>query len=436
MHGLTTQRVGTEGSTLLTVMGTVAVLALGLASALTMSEHQFQLGFRDANWERSLHLAEAGIEEAMAHLAQNGTNVSSMQTQGWTLDGTNYVKTNTLVDGTYRMQISTDTLPTVASTGVLPGLFGIGTVQRTVEVTTTVGASTAGIRMAIAGKGQMEFDANYNPSMIVDSFDSSSGLYSDNGVYDVAKRKDAGNVGTTSSGNNQITLNAGSHFFGKVETGGTATVGVPSPNSVGSLAWNGSGMSGIQPGWKVDNYNEIFPEVKPPTGAAPLTSFPATLGPGLFTRGSSTLSSVVTISGDTTLYINGALNVGAGGRFVIPDGARLTVIVTSESTWTGNPVDNQTGRAANFSLMGTSALTAFHFKPVAGTSFIGTIYMPTAQLEIGSGGANNTLTGAVVGGSLVHFNGGWKIHYDEALNGVGPKTTTGATLSVLTWAER
>lgn len=436
MRDMTGRKGGTEGNTLLIVMGTVAVLALGLASALAMSEHQFQLSFRDANWERSLHLAEAGIEEAMAHLASNGTNASSMQTQGWLLDGTNYVKTNTLMDGVYRMQISTNTLPTVASTGVLPGLLGVGTVERTVEVTTTVGASTAGIRMAIAGKGQMEFDANFNPAMIVDSFDSSSDLYSDGGVYDPAKRKDSGNVGTTSSGNNQITLNASSHFYGKVETGGTATVGVPSPNSVGSLAWNASGVSGIQPGWKVDNYNEIFPEVKAPTGATALAAFPATLGPGLFTKGSSTLSTAVAISGNTTLYINGALNVTAGGKFVIAEGAKLTVIVTSESTWSGNPVDNQTGRAANFSLMGTSALTAFHFKPNAGTSFIGTIYMPTAQLEIGSGGANNVLTGAVVGGGLVHFNGGWKIHYDEALNGIGPKTSTGATLSVLTWAER
>jgi hypothetical protein len=78
-------------------------------------------------------------------------------------------------------------------------------------------------------------------------------------------------------------------------------------------------------------------------------------------------------------------------------------------------------------------LTAFHFKPHPNSTFIGTIYMPSAQLEIGSGGPRNVLIGAVVGGPLVHFNGGWEIHYDEALNGVGPRSRGG--LKILAWNE-
>jgi hypothetical protein len=106
-----------------------------------------------------------------------------------------------------------------------------------------------------------------------------------------------------------------------------------------------------------------------------------------------------------------------------------------ECTWnSATPVDNQTGKAASFAIYGTSGMTAFHLMPSTGGTFIGTVYAPNAQLEMGSGGKNYTLIGGVVGGSLVHFNGGWRIHYDEALNGIGPKSA-GTGLVVAPWRE-
>ena len=423
------RRAARQGAALFSALGAVVVVSLLLAGLLAVEIQGQRLASRTHSFEEALYYAEAGIEEAMVHRSVNGTNLA---TQGWALTGTNYYKSNTFGSGYYLSYLSTNTLPTVTATGFSTGDRG-RTVSRTVRVTTT-NSSQSSFWMAIAGKGQIELDANSNPAMITDSFDSSDPAYSTGGLYDAAKRKDNGNVGTIATSGTPLTLNANTKIYGTALTSG-ANVGVPTGNAVGTMAWIGAGNSGIQSGRLDKTFTMSFPAVTVPTGLTTIASIPSTLATGNYSKSSAaTITSTVTVTGNVVLSVAGALNMSGAGQIVIAPGASLTLYIAAESTWSSTaPINNQTGNAKNLSIKGTSGMTAFHLMPSANSTIIGTLYAPTAQVEIGSGSKNFTWVGSVIGGPLVHFNGGWNIHFDEALNkGTG---SGGGQLNIATWAE-
>lgn len=409
------------------------ILAIMLAGLLPLVQHQQRLSARSHAWEAALHVAEAGIEEALSHIAQNGA--TNLACQGWSKGGSSYAKTNSFDFAVYTVTISTAAPPTISCRGSAQASMSGDWITREVTITTS-NMNAYGIRMAIAGKGQIELDANANPSLVADSFDSSDPAHSLNGAYNEALRKDGGDCGTMAGSGTAFTLNANCDISGHGMTAGSS-IGCPSGNSIGSLGWVDGNHSGIEPGWFDNHLNISFPAVEIPSGLTSIASLGSSLGPGRYKKtGGASLSSTLTINGPTILYVSGGFSLSGSGKIVIAPGASLDLYMDKEATWNSStPVDNQTGKAANCSIFGTSGMTAFHLMPSAAGTFIGTVYAPNAQLEIGSGGKNYTLIGGVVGGPLVHFNGGWRIHYDEALNGIGPKSA-GDGLVVASWREQ
>src|SRR5687767_3080125 len=78
-----------RGSVLLTTLiitGLVTVTVLGL---LAVAQQQNYFAARSATWNSEIPIAEAGIEEAMAHL---NSRPRAYATNGWTVVGSNYVK--------------------------------------------------------------------------------------------------------------------------------------------------------------------------------------------------------------------------------------------------------------------------------------------------------------------------------------------------------
>src|ERR1043165_1012493 len=97
------------GGMLVTALILSAIMGTALASYLGVVRAQHRSVARSLAWNTALPVAEAGIEEAMAHINLNTNRALA----GWTLVGTNYVKSRTIWGVKYDLTVSTDFLKPV-----------------------------------------------------------------------------------------------------------------------------------------------------------------------------------------------------------------------------------------------------------------------------------------------------------------------------------
>src|SRR6185312_17199122 len=91
-----------EGSSLFVALCTCLVIGLILAGYLLLTSNRFQMSVRSSDWNASIPVLEAGIEEALTHLKRDTNQPSA---NGWTsatISGVQaYTKTRTFSDGSY-----------------------------------------------------------------------------------------------------------------------------------------------------------------------------------------------------------------------------------------------------------------------------------------------------------------------------------------------
>ena len=163
-----------RGATLLAAMIFAAVLALALGSYLTLCHRTLALSSRAMHGERSVELAEAGIEDALWALNRNdwsGWSVSS-NTATRTIEGFNFSGGAT---GSIALRVT--------------NVDGSGTGERVISVTGTArqpdGTSVSRTLSATSKPAPLFVNAiaavggavTFNSSGAVDSYDSSAGAY-------------------------------------------------------------------------------------------------------------------------------------------------------------------------------------------------------------------------------------------------------------------
>jgi hypothetical protein len=122
----------------------------------------------------------------------------------------------------------------------------------------------------------------------------------------------------------------------------------------------------------------------------------------------------VLINGKARLCVTGPTSLSADAYVVINSGASVEWYAGAEVTWGGRGCINTSGFAKNFSIIGLSSA------PIAyngNSSFIGTIYAPTAPVSI-AGSAD--AYGAIVG-DTISVLGDMSLHFDESLAYNGPQ---------------
>src|SRR5215469_4007384 len=104
---------------LTTTICTFALMSFLVVGYLWMMMEQNKATERSQHWNAALAVAEAGIDEGMAHIDYSfGTNVN-LATNGWTLDSTGSYYTRparSILGGSYSVIISNTLMPTVIST--------------------------------------------------------------------------------------------------------------------------------------------------------------------------------------------------------------------------------------------------------------------------------------------------------------------------------
>jgi len=396
-----------RGTVLVNTLIITGLVTVGVAALLMVVQRQNYFTARSATWCSEIPIAEAGIEEALAHLNSRPPRID---TNGWTKVGSNYIK-NRLV-GTnadyFYAAISTSRPPTIVSVGYGRIPLKTNFTQRTVMVMTSERAGIYGI--VASGKIQIGY---------ADSYNSTDPAYSTGGRYDPNKRGDGAGVATLSSANPAI--QAGS-IYGSAATGpGGVVVG-----NVGDGAFLAT-SSGIQPGHSRDDYNLALPTVSLPTNA--MWATPNYVGGVYLIFGGdykidAAFVTKIKVFGKARVWITGEIKMTGGDEITILSGASLDLYMSKDATFGGNGIVNGTGFAANCRLFALP--TCKDMKFAGSTALTAQIIAPYTDVSLGG---TPDIYGSIAA-KTIKTNGDAGIHYDEALG-----TTTGPKYSIVSWEE-
>jgi hypothetical protein len=401
-------RVHERGMVLITTLVIACLVGIVVGAVLIVAQQQNSFSARSRTWSSEIPIAEAGIEEAMAHL---NTMPSDLESNGWTKVSGKYVKTRTLGDGYFYASISPATLPTITSVGYgrIPGQTNY--TQRTVVVTTSR-ANAGGFQVAAKGVIKMSGGA------FIDSFDSSITNSSSNGVYTSSRRLDTAMVGSLSSAKPAID-SSGLGIYGSVATGVGGTVNA----TVGDGTWVGT-KTGVQTGHASDDFNMAIPNVTVPFNPAAVSSIPAVNEMDQFvfptgdyatgTGGKLTVpgggAAIITGPGLVRIFVDSDFTISGSGYLKIMEGAQLELYLDGKGTISGGGVMNDSLKAVNCAIYGTTNCTVMTYSGSA--AFIGQVYTPQAAFTFsGSAGASGSFVA-----NTISLSGSAGVHTDQALS--------------------
>jgi len=416
---------GNQGSILMGTLVATMVVGMVLVGYMRMVGSAHRDAVRSEAWNTSLALAEAGVEEALSHLAVNFP--SNLVSQGWIKDGTNIARTRTLGNEYYTVRISLATQPVVMSRGYVRHAGDNNYLSRTVQVLTM---QTGVVSKAFATKLNIKINGN---NISADSYDSTNPLYSDAiGRYDPSRARDNGDVSTNLG--TDWALDAGNASIkGRVSTGADGGVSYGPNATIGSTTWHSEGNTGVEPGWSGDDANVPMPTVVLPdmsgssytsTGSVNGTNYNHVMGSGTYEI--SQLSGNVLVTGDAVLHVTKQVNISGTDVLRIAPGARLQLYVSGTSAHiSGSAIANESGLAANLVYFGLPSNTDL---AISGTSeFAGVVYAPYTSLQLNGSG---NIYGAIIS-KTAQLNGNYGFHFDESLD----RTLELKRIAVLSWEE-
>jgi hypothetical protein len=422
------------GSVLTIILIVVVLMGISLGSYMKLVASQNLSVQRSQNWNSSIAVAEAGVEEAMAHLNKNTTNRTK---DSWTLDLTNVVKSRALdADNKYKVFITTLAEPPII---FVQGSVHVPKSDKWITRTIKAGTTNDGFFVkAMVAKGQIDLKGN---RITVDSFDSQDPAKSIAGKYDPSKRGDKGDVATNSKIIDSLST-GNADIWGHIATGpGGSATSLPN-GSIGDLAWHAAGKTGLETNFFKNDMNVQFPDVQPPftwgTKATPLPGVYPLIGgiaydilmvgsPGLVTDFNldninlSGSKKILVTGGPVRLYVKNDVSMTGSSQLIVDTTASLQMFVAGANAEIGGKgVLNNNGSAVNFSYYGLNSNTSVKY--TGNASFLGSLYAPYADLTMGGGGSGTPID--FVGSSIsktVTMNGKFNFHYDEALGRKGAR---------------
>jgi hypothetical protein len=433
-----------RGNTLVITVIATGVIGFVLVAYLSLVRSQNINAARSQVWNSCMPIVEAGLEEALTHLNAHGE--SNLVCDGWAQYNQVYWLKRTVGDGYYVTTISNWVAgmsnqgpviecrgysPLPAMTAALPGPMlasvantsGRSYLVRAVRLTTRLDALFVKGLVAKDKIDLMGFNID------TDSFDSSNPLYNTGGLYDAAKNRDNGDIATNSSLTNSLNV-GNAKVRGRVATGPNGSVAIGPVGSVGSKAWVNGGTKGIQPGYRKDDMNVDFKDVKPPFGGGAFTpsggtvdgvTYKYVLNSGNYQLADLKLSGSdgLLVTSNAVLYVTDDLSIIGNGYIQVAPGASLKLYVAAgTASLGGNGMVNQTGNATNVFLYGLPSNTRLDY--TGNSAFVGVIYAPNADLQLGGGGSTPyDFVGAGIA-RTIKMNGHFNFHYDEALGKYGP----------------
>jgi hypothetical protein len=365
------KRLKQAASALIVALVICSIFSLFVVYYLSLIEQQNYLNSRSQTWNMAIAITEAGVEEGLEHLNDNGANLAVAP---WSyLGGSTYYRSNTLPDGNSYTVFITNTVPNpvvvarafVSSSSFISlaqnisaGFFasaGVGSGPTTVTRAVRVNCSKSSLFLApLVAKKTINLNGN---NIATDSYNSCDPTKSVNGQYmpgfysgdrgDIASN--LGLIDSISGGNANI--------FGKAHTGtnasGQATVTLGPNGAVGEHSWQAN-HNGMEPGWVLEDANFTFPDTTFPSTSGYMT---ATGGVMVVTSNAITSWSTNSTSVPTPLPYGGMttnntpITVASWPALPVPTPAGTTTnpSVATVLSWPLVPVPTPAGTATNTS---------------------------------------------------------------------------------------
>lgn len=416
---------GRDGAVLLTTVCILSVLTLMAVSYLFLLKDNNYFVARDQSWNRALVLAEAGVEEAMAHINRGGlaTAPQPYSGDGWNVSGTNYslpaTRTN-LYGGIYSVLLYGSTSnATITSTGTVTAPLSGTELSRVIQVTAPF---TSAFQVGIASITTVTLTGG--SKLTIDSYDSSDTNLFPGGLYNVTNREDRGDIAVLTNSGGAFSLGNAS-IMGIVHTapGGTmGQVNIGPQGGVGTVPYVTGGGNGFESSaFFADDFNLTFPDVNVPYTSATVLANTISSS-NVISSGQYIINGTLNIkNGGTlsvgayqyvTIYVTGGVTMNNGGALInIQPGGTLIMYVGGASA-SFSQINNG-GNANNFQYYGLPGNTSI---TMGGQSaYIGTIYAPEAAIKMNGGGSTPLdYQGAMVVQQLTS-SGHFSMHYDENL---------------------
>ena len=433
-----------RGAALLAALCFAMVMAVALASYITVCYRSLQLSSRNVNGAHSAELAELGMEEALWALNKNDWS------NGWTITGTTATKTLSsgfAYDGGFTGKVSVtvtnyaSTTHTLTATGTLCILAadGVTPIAGTTQTRTLTSSSAPAPLFvnAVAGTTGLVKFTTAGTSSNIDSYDSSKGDYTaaiQSPTYNYSAILSSGSTSVATS-TVQLTNAQVKGYVATLSTGPSYST---SAKLVGSAAQPAVANRAPTNAWvdltrmTTSPYQPIF-SIKTPTGTGTTLANPTTditIGtPGVtslyYCNGLDTTGTVkITVAGPVQLVMNGTsafyigLHGGANSASIeIQAGASLEVFSAGDIAIYGNGINNLTKNPNKCAIYSSNTLTApdMWTNAVPTADFYGVIYTPNGDFKVWS---NNAIYGAIIARNVTFSGSAPVVHYDLNLRTV------------------
>ncbi len=458
--------VSGTGSVLIWTVLMMVILSLFATEVLRAVAGRFQVGMQATKWQEALLAAESGVDLAVVELRKTLYPAPNHAWDGWSAipgdgqisHGLSLIPNAGLTSTPMTVEVNVDapaqlvdpstgwqfyrvrTLGTLPLTGpprvaynkqdnqlrkltllkqrFIDSLFTSETdaphaARRIEAIVSPVGS----FDQAIFSLGLLDLN---NQNIIIDSYDSRSSAKSTNGLYDVAKRQNNGNIAT----DGKILDAGGAHVYGNVSTNGGTASGISNITGVERDDFYQDPIPVSAPTW-----TSINPSPSIVTGTSTITASP--------TKGSTNsrfILSSVSLTGQKTLtlagaadgsptyieiYVTGDISVAGGGEIDLKPGVHATIYFKGSVDISGNGVVNIDNQPSNLLMYGIApaAGTTPHVSLGGNGEITGAVYAPGHTVTVNGGGNSGHVFGSIVG-KTVTMTGVTNLHYDEAL-GVG-----------------
>lgn len=418
-----------SASVLLICLVSALVIGITLGSCLVMIANEHATVLRDQAWNRSLVVAESGIEDGLALINKSANWSNNATVDHWTQSGNVFHVSRSLGSDYYDTYITNlNNAPALfsVSTAVFKDQWGKSNgIQRAIYITT---ALTSGYNYAILAQKNISLSG-----VGVYGFNSADPNLSENGQFATNKFNDGASIATDETNIARAINISGGEVYGHAYTGAGSSVYTTGSASVGSTSYVPT--PGIESNWSASTMNTYVPKA-PSAPAATYFPLPSAVS-NLYTLsgfGSTNCYRVpdgTNLSGGAEILItNGTVVLDCTGSFsisgslVISPNSALEAFLNGQTTLSGSGVVNETGFATNCAWYGSTNCTRL---TISGSSnFIGTIDAPQAHISYSS---SATFIGAAIGKSFTDSDGA-AIVYDESL--ASPSTQI---YVVQSWAE-
>jgi hypothetical protein len=445
----------------------ITILSLFATEVLRAVSGRFQVGLQTAAWQEALLGAESGVDLAVVELRKSLYPAPNHAWDNWTNTPGNGVISHGLttipnaglastpmtievnVDAPIELLDTTNnwqyyrirTLGTMPLTG--PPRIGFSKednqlrkltlrVQRFIDNLFTsetnsphasrrieaVVAPLSSFGQAIFSVGSLNLN---NQNIVIDGYYSSDPTKSTNGLYDVTKRQNTGNIAT--DGNLVQAGNA--HVYGDVSTNSGTVTGV-------------ANITGVQ---RTDFYQDPIPIAAPNWPS--ISAVPALVN-GTATINASSIQgavnsryrlSSISLSGNQTLtiagnangsasyveiYVTGDISVAGNSQIVLGNGVQAKIYFQGNVDIAGQGMLNPANQPADLLLYGiqpTGGVTP-HVNLGGNGQITAAVYAPDYDVTVNGGGNSGHVFGSIVG-KTVSMTGVTNLHYDSALASSG-----------------